>query len=316
MSVSPSMPSWPKKWRWLTSTSAMTAHCSGSKVRTPPPCHWIRSAPWRTLVAHRGYSNPYPPPAGAGKTTSMRALVSAAHRRHGGTVLVLAPTGKAVDVAVREGAGDEGSTIAKGLQLLRDRKLELSPQNVVIVDEAAMVGTDDLRQLLSATTAAGTKTILVGDAHQLTPVKARGGMFAQLCADLPGTQHLSEVWRMRDPDERSASLALRNGGPASLRRAIGWYRTHDRLRCGDAITMAADVLGSTAPTPPLARMRCWCVTPPRWPTLLTSVYTTTPSAPRRQPSAGARAPHCRRRPHHQPPKRHVHPAAQRQRPCG
>ncbi len=66
-------------------------------------------------------------------------------------------------------------TIAKGLQLLRDRKLELSPQNVVIVDEAAMVGTDDLRQLLSATTAAGTKTILVGDAHQLTPVKARGG---------------------------------------------------------------------------------------------------------------------------------------------
>jgi len=141
----------------------------------------------------------------------MRALVSAAHRRHGGTVLVLAPTGKAVDVAVREGAGDEGSTIAKGLQLLRDRKLELSPQNVVIVDEAAMVGADDLRQLLSATTAAGTKTILVGDAHQLTPVKARGGMFAQLCADLPGTQHLSEVWRMRDPDERSASLALRNG---------------------------------------------------------------------------------------------------------
>ena len=175
-------------------------------------------------------------------------------------MLVLAPTGKAVDVAVREGAGDEGSTIAKGLQLLRDRKLELSPQNVVIVDEAAMVGADDLRQLLSATTAAGTKTILVGDAHQLTPVKARGGMFAQLCADLPGTQHLSEVWRMRDPDERSASLALRNGGPASLRRAIGWYRTHDRLRCGDAITMAADVLGSTAPTPPLARMRCWCDT--------------------------------------------------------
>ncbi len=121
---------------------------------------------------------------------------------------------------------------------------------------------------------------------------------------------------MRDPDERSASLALRNGGPASLRRAIGWYRTHDRLRCGDAITMAADVLGSTAPTPPLARMRCWCVTPPRWPTLLTSVYTTTPSAPRRQPSAGARAPHCRRRPHHQPPKRHVHPLRNANDTCG
>ena len=96
-----------------------------------------------------------------------------------------------------------------------------------------MVGTSDLRQLLTATTAAGAKTVLVGDAHQLAPVKARGGMFAQLCTDLPWTQHLSEVWRMRDPDERAASLALRNGGPASVRRAIDWYRTHDRLHCGD-----------------------------------------------------------------------------------
>ena len=187
---------------------------------------------------------PLSAPAGAGKTTSMRALVTAAHRRRDGTVFVLAPTGKAVDVAVREGAGDEGLTIAKALQLLRDNKLELSRQTLVIVDEAAMVGTNDLRQLLSATTTAGTKTVLVGDAHQLAPVKARGGMFAQLCADLPWAQHLSEVWRMRNPEERSASLALRDGGPASMRRAIGWYRTHDRLHCGDAITMAADALAA------------------------------------------------------------------------
>ena len=43
----------------------------------------------------------------------------------GAPVLVLAPTGKAVDVAVREGAGDEGFTIAKALQLLRNNRLEL-----------------------------------------------------------------------------------------------------------------------------------------------------------------------------------------------
>ena len=107
-----------------------------------------------------------------------------------------------------------------------------------------MVGTGDLRQLLTATTQAGAKTVLVGDQHQLAPVKARGGMFAQLCTDLPWTQRLSAVWRMRDPDERTASLAVRNGGPATVRRAIGWYRTHDRLRCGDQITMAADALNA------------------------------------------------------------------------
>jgi len=54
----------------------------------------IAGSPW--LI------QPLSAPAGPGKTTSMRALRAAAHRRHSGTVLVLAPTGKAVDVAVRE----------------------------------------------------------------------------------------------------------------------------------------------------------------------------------------------------------------------
>lgn len=75
---------------------------------------------------------------------------------------------KAVDVAVREGAGDAGYTIAKALQLLRANYLELNPRTLVLVDEAAMVGTTDLRELLTATTA-GVKSVLVGDAHQLVP---------------------------------------------------------------------------------------------------------------------------------------------------
>jgi hypothetical protein len=210
-----------------------TAHLSADQKRAVEN---IGGSPW--LV------QPLCAPAGAGKTTSMRALRTAAQRSMHGTVLVLAPTGKAVDVAVREGAGDQGYTIAKALQLLRNSQLELGPSTLVVVDEAAMVGTADLRQLLTATTTAGTKIILVGDQHQLAPVKARGGMFAQLCTDLPWTQRLSEVWRMRDPDERAASLALRSGGPSSVRRAVGWYRTHNRLHCGDAITMAADAVAA------------------------------------------------------------------------
>ena len=209
---------------------------------------------------------PLSAPAGAGKTTSMRALRAAARRRRGATVLVLAPTGKAVDVAVREGAGDEGYTIAKALQLLRDNKLQLSRNSVVVVDEAAMVGTDELRQLLSATTAARVKTILVGDAHQLAPVKARGGMFAQLCADLPWTQHLSDVWRMRDPDERTASLALRDGGPASVRRAVEWYCTTADCAAATRSRWPPTHSPPNKPTPPPVGTRFWCATPPRWPT--------------------------------------------------
>ncbi|MGO9155121.1 MobF family relaxase [Mycobacterium sp.] len=206
-----------------------TAHLSPDQKRAVEN---IGRSPW--LI------QPLSAPAGAGKTTSIRALRAAARRRFHGTTLVLAPTGKAVDVAVREGAGDQGHTIAKALQMLRDNQLALNPHTLVIVDEAAMVGTAELRQLLTATTAAGTKTVVVGDAHQLAPVKARGGMFAQLCTDLPWTQHLSEVWRLRDRDERGASLALRDGHGKRLRKAVGWYRSHGRLHTGDQIAMAAD----------------------------------------------------------------------------
>jgi hypothetical protein len=69
-------------------------------------------------------------------------------------------------------------------------------------------------------------------------------MFAQLCTDLPWTQKLSEVWRMRGPAERAASLALRDGGPAPVRRAVEWYRSHDRLHTGDPIAMAHDALAA------------------------------------------------------------------------
>ena len=181
-------------------------------------------------------------PAGAGKTTSLKALRAAAHRGGKPRVVVLAPTGKAVDVAVREGAGDAGYTVAKAVKDLREHALKIDARTLVVVDEAAMVGTPQLRELLTASTAAGAKTVLVGDAHQLAPVKARGGMFAQLVEDLPWAQRLSEVWRMRDPAERTASLALRNGGPKPIRRAVEWYRTHDRLHTGDALTMAHDAL--------------------------------------------------------------------------
>jgi ATP-dependent exoDNAse (exonuclease V) alpha subunit len=105
-----------------------------------------------------------------------------------------------------------------------------------------MVATPDLRELLTAATAGRTKVVLVGDPHQLAPVKARGGMFEQLCDELPWAQRLSEVWRMRDPEERQASLAFRSGHGNPLRKAIGWYRTHDRLHTGDPVAMATDAL--------------------------------------------------------------------------
>jgi conjugative relaxase-like TrwC/TraI family protein len=193
----------------------------------------ISTSPW--LV------QPLSAPAGAGKTHSLRALRAAA-ARGGKEVLVVAPTGKAVDEALNDGAGDRGYTLAKALHYLEQGELQLNRRTLVIVDEASMVATPDLRKLLAAASAGRTKVVLVGDPYQLAPVKARGGMFEQLAEELPWAQRLSEVWRMRDPQERQASLALRSGHGNPLRKAIGWYRTHDRLHTGDPVAMAADAL--------------------------------------------------------------------------
>ena len=141
---------------------------------------------------------------------------------------------------MRDQAGDRGLTVAKALQLIEDNELQVDRRTVVVVDEASMVGTPQLRRLLEASTAAHAKIVLVGDAYQLSPVKARGGMFEHLCEDLPWSQRLSEVWRLRDEGERDVSLALRSGHGNRLRKAVGWYRNHDRLHTGDAIAMAAD----------------------------------------------------------------------------
>ena len=159
---------------------------------------------------------PLQAPAGAGKTHSLKALRAAAHRARK-EVLVLAPTGKAVDEAMREGAGDRGLTVAKALALIEDNELKVDRSTVVVVDEASMVGTPELKKLLSAAAVGRAKMVLVGDAYQLSPVRARGGMFEQLCAELPWAQRLSEVWRMRDAEERDASLALRSAHGNRLR---------------------------------------------------------------------------------------------------
>ncbi len=182
-------------------------------------------------------------PAGAGKTHSLKTLRRAANR-HGKDVYVFAPTGKAVDEAMAERAGDHGHTVAKALWMIADGRLRLDPDCVVVVDEASMISTPDLHKLMSATTQAGAKLLLVGDQYQLGPVRARGGMFEQLGNDLPWAQELKQVWRFHNPEEKDASLDLRNADGVELRQAVDWYSGQHRLAIGDPLAMGQDVFSA------------------------------------------------------------------------
>ncbi|GAC1407118.1 MAG: hypothetical protein NVSMB60_27350 [Mycobacterium sp.] len=184
---------------------------------------------------------PLQAPVGAGKTHSLKALRAAAHRARK-QVLVLAPTGKAVDEAMADGAGDHGLTVAKALKLIANDQLALGRSTLVVVDEAATLSTAELGTLLFAAVTGRAKLVLVGDAYQLSPLEARGGMFEQLCVETPWSQYLSEGWRMRDLQERDMSLALRSAHGHRPPRAVTGYRAQGRLHVGEQVAMAAPAL--------------------------------------------------------------------------
>jgi hypothetical protein len=99
-------------------------------------------------------------------------------------------------------------------------------------------------------------------------------MFEHLCEDLPWSQRLGEVWRMRDPREREASLALRSARGNRLRKAVGWYRNHDRLHTGDPIAMADDATNAYIKARARAKTSRSSATNGRSPTPSTSASTT------------------------------------------
>src|SRR5699024_12043879 len=99
----------------------------------------------RQIVASRWRSGVVVAPAGAGKTTSLKAAREAWHRL-GKTVVGLAPTGKAADVMTSEKVADQSSTIARALVGTEEMtsaqvasRLGWDANTVAVVDGAGMV---------------------------------------------------------------------------------------------------------------------------------------------------------------------------------
>lgn len=160
--------------------------------------------------------------AGAGKTFALAAARDAWHRS-GYRVVGCSLAARAAE-RLEEGAGIPSCTLDRLLaEHDRGRNL-LDDKAVVVVDEAAMVGTRKLARLLDHAEHAGAKVVLVGDPYQLPEIEA-GGAFRGLQARL-GASHLSENRRQSDTWERAALAELRAGDPD---RAVDAYLAHDRI---------------------------------------------------------------------------------------
>ena len=114
--------------------------------------------------------------AGAGKTTALRAVRDAfeLERRD---VIATATSGQAART-VGHDAGIDSYTVASLLARLEHGNLGLDPNSVVVLDEAGMTDDTHLLALITHTSAAGAKLILVGDDRQLSAVGPGGGLRA------------------------------------------------------------------------------------------------------------------------------------------
>ena len=176
-------------------------------------------------------------PAGAGKTTTMRALVRAWTRAHGrGSVVGLAPSAAAAKVLGHD-VGLRAETTAKWLHDAARGRASLAKGQLVIVDEATLAGTRTLTALANAVEQAGAKLLLVGDPAQLQAIDA-GGAFSMLVHARTDAPALMGLHRFVHGWEKSASLLLRDGRP----EAVAAYDDHDRVHEGtsEQVADAAD----------------------------------------------------------------------------
>ncbi len=185
-------------------------------------------------------------PAGAGKTTVTRNIREGWEHGVGGRVIGITPS--SVSAKELADAGINGAVNSSEWITAIDRgrgrefaRLAPRANDLVIVDEAGMMSTDDLHRIVTEAQARGAKVVMVGDPAQLSAVEA-GGMFRLLAADSQTHAYeLDEVYRLREADgairqwEADASLGLREGDAA----AIEQYRWRGRVRGGTAEEMAA-----------------------------------------------------------------------------
>jgi conjugative relaxase-like TrwC/TraI family protein len=107
--------------------------------------------------------------AGTGKS-SMLCAVRECYESAGWKVQGIALAGVAAE-NLKQGSGIESRTIASWVS---QKENELSSRSVVVLDEAGMVGSKQMSEVIERIQDAGAKLVLVGDEKQLQPIAAGG----------------------------------------------------------------------------------------------------------------------------------------------
>jgi conjugative relaxase-like TrwC/TraI family protein len=169
---------------------------------------------------------------GTGKTFAMDAAREA--WQAGGYRVIGAALARRAAYELRDGAGIESTSVTALLAELRNDASDETGvletgRAVLVIDEAGMVGTRQLAEIISFAEAAQAKVVLLGDTHQLPEIHA-GGLFRGLAVRLTPII-LTENRRQHEAWERQALDLLRHG---QAEQALSRYQQHGRLVIEDS----------------------------------------------------------------------------------
>ncbi len=142
--------------------------------------------------------------AGAGKST-MLAAARDAWERQGYRVHGAALAGKAAE-GLEESSGIASRTLASWEYGWQRERGQLGKGDVLVIDEAGMVGSRQLARFVKEAETRGAKLVLVGDHEQLQAIGA-GSPFRAI-AECIGAVELSEIRRQSEGWQREASIAF------------------------------------------------------------------------------------------------------------
>ena len=122
---------------------------------------------------------------------------------------------------LESGSGIASRTIASLEHGWHQGRDLLTTRDVLVIDEAGMVGTRQLERVLSHAAEAGAKVVLVGDIKQLQAIEA-GAAFRSI-HERHGGAEIGEVRRQREDWQRDATRDLATGRTG---HALEAYRSH------------------------------------------------------------------------------------------
>jgi len=173
--------------------------------------------------------------AGTGKSTMLKAAADCwetkGHRVIGAALSGIAAQG------LEDGAGIKSGTIHSLLTKLEKGIERLRGSDVVVIDEAGMLNTDLMHNLMKQVSKSGAKIVLVGDAEQLQPIQAGGPL--RSISQQAGYCEISTIRRQNSEVDRQATSDLANGRAST---ALASYAERGKVKASETQMDAIDAL--------------------------------------------------------------------------